>query len=178
MADDEFGDNPLSPPKPLQYIKPTNQPSTTTIPANDPTADLYADLATTDGHTLLTATVTSQKTQIEELQSQLDNFRQLSTDLQQQLNQSVDENSTLKTNISRLYDTAKLELKRKDSAIDQLEQEVMGLKQRRSSGTVGAGGGRGRERDGGSYYRTREQQQQQQHADFQDKWRQRSSDDT
>lgn len=168
MADDEFGDNPLSPPK----------PSTTTFPANDPT-DLYADLASTDGHTLLTSTVTSQKTQIAELQTQLDHFKQLATHLQQQLDQSVDENSTLKTNISRLYDTAKLELKRKDTGIDQLEQEVMGLKQGRKSSTISGGGGGGGGRHGGGGSRSREQQQQQQqHADFQETRRPRSSDAT
>ncbi|KAL4860144.1 hypothetical protein ACK3TF_000347 [Chlorella vulgaris] len=92
------------------------RPPLVTVPAG--AADLYADLFDSEGgggSTLL-------KTQVAELTNRVQHQDMQLAALQQENGELGRRCTTLATNISALYNTAKLELQRKDTEIQQLRE--------------------------------------------------------
>lgn len=82
--------------------------------------DLYAGL-TTDTNSVIVA---SLRHQVQELQEKIHRLEAESSDRHKEIEELRQENAILCTNISRLYETAKLEIQRKDKEIKELRSNV------------------------------------------------------
>ncbi|KAL4519697.1 hypothetical protein Ndes2526B_g01729 [Nannochloris sp. 'desiccata'] len=136
--DSEFGASPLGKTDIRGGAAATTAPLEMTIVDAAPLPDIYGDLYgdTGEGNVLL-------KTQVAQLKDQCTKQEQFIKRLQQQLDSLTSENAELQTlkttltnNISTLFNTAKLEIQRKDDEIKELRGKVA------ICGGGGVGGGR------------------------------------